>query len=663
MKFSYNWIRELVPGLDTEPAELMRLITMKTAECEGLEQAGADTVIEVDNKSLTHRPDLWGHYGMAREVAAITHRKLRDPVKLDLLPTGAAPVGVEIEDFALCPRYSALVFENVTVQPSPLWLQNRLEAVGLNAINNIVDVTNYVMAELAQPMHAFDAPKLHGPTIFVRSARVGEQLAALNEETYNLSPSNLVIADAEGPIALAGVIGGMHSAIGPDTKRIVLESANFQAASVRKTSVALKLRTDASMRFEKSQDPLNTVRGLARAVELLEEVSPGIRLVGGVADSHGELKTPAPIELSVDWLKAKLGRELVASEVRSILESLEFGVEEEAPGHFRVTVPSRRATKDISIKDDLLEEIGRMVGYESITPQAPLVESVVPPDNPARRYIRCVRNMATAQGFTEVYNYSFVTEEMAREFHVELDEHVGVSNPIASGQSLLRASLLPAILKNILDNSRHLSAFRLFEIGREIHARDRELPEEIPHFAAAMYAREGDGRDSLFELKRLAECLMDKCQTRPASARPFEHPERAAIIAWRGEDIGRLFELHPSLGVKGRAAVLDLDLTKMEKLDNRERRYQPLRRFPVSAFDLSVVAGLREPSVNIEQRLVSAAGNDLVEIEFLREYTGAQLPADRKSVTFRLTVGAWDRTLSSEEVAAIRERVIAAVPD
>ncbi len=645
MKFSYNWIRELVPGLDADPQELMRLITMKTAECEGLELVGAaladavvarvtdvqqiagshnqivvvetarfgtrrvvcgapncrpgmltaylplapmviegvesegmlasalelgvtgdhtgiveldseellapDTVIEVDNKSLTHRPDLWGHHGMAREVAAITHSKLRDPVKLDLLPKGQAAVEIAIEDFALCPRYSALVFENVTVKPSPLWLQYRLEAIGLNAINNIVDVTNYVMAELAQPMHAFDADKLHGKTIFVRTAQSGEQIVALNDESYRLSSSNLVIADAGGPIALAGVIGGLHSAIGPETKRIVLESANFQAASVRKTSVALKLRTDASMRFEKSQDPLNTVRGLARALELLQEVSPGIRLVGGTADLHGDLKTPAPIELTVDWLKAKLGRDLDEGEVRSILESLEFGVRESAPGHFRVTVPSWRATKDVSIKDDLLEEVGRMVGYESITPQAPLIAAVVPPESASRLYRRGVRNMAAAQGFTEVYNYSFVTEEMAGAFDIDVAEHVRVTNPIASDQTLLRASLLPAIRKNILDNSRHFQSFRLFEIGREIHARNRELPEEVSHFAAAMYAREGDGSASLFELKRLAECLMDGCVARQATPRPFEHPERAATIAWRGEDVGRLFELHPALGVEG----------------------------------------------------------------------------------------------------------------
>ncbi len=748
MKFSYNWIRELVPGLDTDPRELMRLITMKTAECEGLEHAGAalaeasvarvkdvewiagshnqivvvetarygkkrvvcgapnckpgmltaylplapkviegvesegmlasalelgitrdhagiveleseamlvpDTIIEVDNKSLTHRPDLWGHHGMAREVAALTHKTLRDPVRLDLLPNGKAPVVIEIEDFALCPRYSALVFENVTVRPSPLWLQYRLEAIGLNAINNIVNVTNYVMAELAQPMHAFDAEKLHGQSIFVRNARAGEQIVALNDESYELCPSNLVIADAEGPIALAGVIGGLHSAIGPETKRIVLESANFQAASVRKTSVALKLRTDASMRFEKSQDPLNTVRGLARAVELLEEVSPGIRLVGGLADSHGELKSQAPIELTVDWLKAKLGRELDVHEVRSILESLKFGVQEPAPGHFLVTVPSWRATKDISIKDDLLEEVGRMVGYESITPTAPLIESVVPPESPFRLFLRGVRSMAAAQGFTEVHNYSFVSEPMVDAFAMDREAHLRVTNPIASDQALLRMSLLPAIRKNILDNSRNFSSFQLFEIGREIHVRGGDLPEEVPRFVAAIYAR--DGAASLFELKRLAECLMDGCETRLAEARDFEHPERAAIVSWQGEEIGRLFELHPEVVPKGRAAILDLDLQKMN-LGKRERRYQPLRRFPVSAFDVSVVAPLRDPADEIKRRLADSAGSDLVEIEFVREYTGDPIPAGRKSVTFRLTVGAPDHTLSSDEVAAIHERV------
>jgi phenylalanyl-tRNA synthetase beta chain len=765
MKFSYNWIRELVPGLHQSPQDLLRLITMKTAECEGLEPVGAplesasvarvaaiesikdshnqivkvetarygtktvvcgapncrlgmlsvylpmnpaviagveshgmlasglelginrdhtgiveletevllapDTVIEVDNKSLTHRPDLWGHYGMAREVAAITHHKLHDPVHLGLLPTDQRPteprpqgsvINVNIEDLSLCPRYSALLFENVTVAPSPLWLQYRLEAIGLNSINNIVDVTNYVMSELAQPMHAFDQEKLHGQTIFVRGARAGEQIVALNDENYSLNPANLVIADANGPIAIAGVIGGLHSAIGAATKRIVLESACFEASSVRKTSVALKLRTDASMRFEKSQDPANTVRGLARAIELLEQVSPGIRLVGGLAERKAELKAPPLIELSVDWIATKLGRAVTAHDVRSILESLGFQIAETNPGRFSVTVPSWRATKDVSIKDDLLEEVGRMLGYDSISPQAPLIASVVPPDNPMRTYQRRVRNMAAAQGFTEVSNYSFISEDMARAFHFPLESHLRVANPIASDQTLMRLSLLPGIHKNILENSRRLNSFRLFEIGREIHPSRELLPEEIPHFAAAIYTRDGDGSANLFELKRLAECLMPECELRQGAAvRPFEHPERAAEVLWRDENIGRLFELHPSLGVEGRAAILDLDLALIERLDHREVRYQPLRRFPTSAFDLSVVAPLRDPAGNIERLLKSAAGSDLAEIEFVRQYTGAPLPEDRKSVSYRLTVGAPDRTLSSDEVTEIRNRIIGAL--
>ncbi|MBI3470486.1 MAG: phenylalanine--tRNA ligase subunit beta, partial [Candidatus Solibacter usitatus] len=639
MKFSYNWIRELVDGLDLAPLDLERLITMKTAECEGLEEAGAllagacaarviqveeiagsenrkavvetdrygvktvvcgapncrpglrtvyvpvgrktvrgvesdgmlasgaelginrdhggvlelegvlglqpDQAIEIDNKSINHRPDLWGHHGMAREVAAISGKRLRDPVRMDLLPGGEAAVRVEIEDLDLCPRYSALVFENVTVRPSPLWLQYRLQAIGLNPINNIVDFTNFVMAELAQPTHAFDRDLLKGPTIYIRPARRGEPVAALNGETYALDERNLVIADPGGAIAIAGVIGGGPTAIHGGTRSIVLESANFQAASIRRTSTQLKLRTDASMRFEKSQDPVNTTRALARAVELLAELSPGIRLVGGLADAGKPLASPSEIGLPLDWLARKLGRRVETAEVRRILESLGFGV---APGDGKLTVsvPSWRATKDIEVKDDLVEEVGRMVGYESIPPVAPLVPTAAQPDDPERGFLRRVRAALAAQGFTEVYNYSFVSQEQARELGFNPADHVAVANPIASDQGLLRISLLPGILKNIRENSRHFSSFRLFEVGREIHPREGALPDEIPHLAAAVYARD-DGQAGLLEIKRAAECLLRGATIEPCASLPYEHPARSGEIHWRGERVGRLFEMHPSL--------------------------------------------------------------------------------------------------------------------
>ncbi len=727
----------MVEGLDVPPKELMRLITLKTAECEGLEETGVllaeacearvvtveplgknqkavvatanfgiktvvcgapncrpglrtvyvplgkktiegvesdgmlasaselginrdhsgivelkenlslapDWVIEVDNKSLTHRPDLWGHYGMAREVAAITGKKLLDPVRETL--TLDPQIKVTIQDYALCPRYSALVFENVTIQPSPLWLQYRLEAIGLNPISNIVDVTNFVMAELAQPMHAFDADKLHGGEIIVRTAYSGEKLAALNGETYELDSSNLVIADPQGAVALAGVIGGAGSAISATTTRIVLESACFNASSIRKTSSKLKLRTDASMRFEKSQDPLNTVRGLARALELLQEVSPGIRLVGGLADAYQPLKAQERIPLPLDWLNRKLGCEVPAAEVRRILESLQFQVDES----FHVTVPSWRATKDISIKEDLVEEIGRMIGYDNITPVAPLSPARVPPGNPERMFHHKVREMAAAQGFTEVYNYSFVTAESARLFGFDPEDLVQTS------QNYLRPSLLPGILKNIEDNARHFDSFRFFEIGNEIHK-----DHETPHFVAVIFSKETE----LLELKRLAECLVPGVTVRPTDARSYEHPQRAAVVFQEsprsatppqvsaGIEIGRLFEFHPKLVENGRAAVLDLNLTFLNR--RHEVRYQPLRRFPESAFDLSFIAPARTLIADVQAAIPKLP--EILAVEFLREYA---LPDGKRSLTYRITLGAADRTLTSEEVAAIREQILSTV--
>ncbi len=759
MKFSYNWLRELVEGLDASPHALERLITMKTAECEGIEEyapylahiaaarvlnvepiegshnqvahvhagrygertvvCGApncragmvtayvpagitlgsldirkrtidgvesdgmlasgqelginrdhsgilelpeeglalipDYLIEVDNKSLTHRPDLWGHFGMAREVAAIAGGRLMDPADVSRVPSGDPAVEVRIADYTLCPRYSALVFENVTVQPSPLWLQYRLEAIGVNPINNIVDVTNWVMAELAQPMHAFDADKLDGP-IVVRTARPGERILALNDESYDLTAANLLITDNSGPIAIAGVIGGGPSAISESTTRIVLESANFQAASVRNTSSELKLRTDASMRFEKSQDPINTIRGLARAVALLEQVWPGIRIVGGLADAWQPKPLPAPIRLPIHWLQKKLGLAIEIGEVTRILESLEFGVNESEPGVLSVEVPSWRATKDIAIKDDLVEEVGRMVGYGTITPRAPMVACTVPPSIPEHAFHHRVRQLMAGEGFTEVYNYSFLSDDLAAKFG--LQGLIRVANPIAAGQDLMRSSLIPRVWRNVLDNSRNFASFRLFEIGREIHARAEDLPDEVPHLAAAIYAKSGDGQAALFELKRVAECLNAAITVESATARDYEHPARTGRLLLQGREVGRLFEFHPTMVETGRAAVLDIDLRVMFECRRSELRYRALDRFPGSPFDLSVVTDLRRPVGQLQTQLAQLGGPDLRGLEFLREYAGPPLPENNKSVSFRLMIGVPDRTLSSEELTAIRERIM-----
>ena len=752
MKFSYSWIRSLVDGLDVPAEALERLITMKTAECEGVETSGAlladavaawvetaepiegshnqkavvdagrygkktvvcgakncraglrtvyvplgvkavsgiksdgmlasgaelgvnrdnsgiielrggeipfpDSVIDIDNKSITHRPDLWGHHGMAREVAAITGKKLRDPVDLEALPpVGGSPVVVESADFALCPRFSALVFENVTVQPSPLWLQARLTAIGLNPINNIVDLTNFLMAELAQPTHAYDREKLHGNTLTARPAREGERIRALNKETYELNPSNLVIADAAGPVGIAGVIGGDASSISGTTKTIVLEAANFNAASVRKTSAALKLRTDASMRFEKAQDPHNTVRALARAIDLLPMISPGVKLVGGLADCSAKLNEPKPVELDAEWLARKLGRQLGTAEVQRILEALQFGVRESGAGRLLVTVPSWRATKDVGMPEDLVEEVGRMIGYDSIEPQPPLVPCAPSYDPPAREFLRTIKRLMTARGFTEVSNYSFISEEEARRFGLEVDKHVRVLNPIAAGQELMRTSLLPGIHRNIVENAKHFEEFRIFETGQEIH-RTEGKPDERPHLMAAIFTK-GDGVAGLLELKGAAEALIPAMHVREAMSHTWEHPARCAALWSNGREVGRLSELHPELVENGRAAVLDVDLAVLEELRAAPKSYSPVRKFPTTAFDLSIIAGARELAGAIELEIRRFGGEVTQSVEYVREYQGERVPEGKKSVSFRVVAGPADHTLSAEEITELRNRIIA----
>ncbi len=648
-------------GINRDHSGLLELFELEPGQ--PLPDLKPDWIIEIDNKSLTHRPDLWGHVGIAREVAAITGLALRDPVRTDLLPRGEPMVEVAIADYALCPRYSALFFEGAAVGPSPLWLQARLESIGLNTINNIVDVTNFILAELPQPMHAFDADKLKGSTIFVRPAQSGETLKALNGEHYELTPADLVIADESGPIALAGVIGGAETAISETTKRVVLESANFQAASVRLSSARHKLRTDASMRFEKSLDPENTIRGLARAVELFSVLCPGIVARGGVADNCRPLPQSRPIALPVNFVTRKLGKDVSQDQVRRILEALGFVSRETSPGLLTVTVPSWRATKDISLKDDLVEEIGRMIGYDEIAPVAPLVAAVPPFSNPMRMYLREIRSQLSNQGFTEVYNYSFVPEADVKRFGLDIRKHIEVRNPIASELTHLRRSLLPGIYRNILGNVRHYPEFRIFEIGQEIHpARGTDLPDEVTHGVAALYNGHGDEQD-FFDLKRVMECLFPGARLTAAPARAYEHPVRAAEIQWRGSVIGRFSELHPALlareGVEGRAVVFDVDLQLAQQLSaSRDAKYVPPRKYPTSGFDLSVVTTLEDPVAQIEDKLSELARPELAVIDFIRQYYGPPLEAGQKSVSYHLEVGALDHTMAAEEVTEIRNRII-----
>jgi phenylalanyl-tRNA synthetase beta chain len=675
MKFSYNWLRELVPGLKMDVTTLAQQITMKTAECDGVHDPGAfagasvadvaraensepDSIIEIDNKSLTNRPDLWGHLGMAREVAAIAGLSVADPVGELPATASQGDLSITIEDASLCARFSGQRVENVKVAPSPLWMQYRLNSLGVNPINNLVDVTNYVLCELGQPMHAYDA-ELLGDAIIVRAARKGESILALNGEKYSLSEEDIVIADAHKPVGIAGIIGGNDTAIRATTKRLVLEAASFPAALVRKSSSRLKLRTDASMRFEKAQDPENTARALARAVELLKQISPGSQAAAPI-DVYARKSTPPRIELDIDWAERKLGRKLSTDEVINIFKSLVFGVEQIDARKLLLTVPSWRATKDVSIPEDLVEEIGRMVGYASIVPQAPAVLAAPTARNLEHEQHRAIRAAMVGQGFTEVSNYSFISDADAALIPSWLGTMLEVANPIIAEQKYMRPTLLPGIRRNLADNSRYFTEFRLFEIGRVYRKRADGAPMERTHLFAAIYGRETNGAN-LLEMKRVAQYVAAGSKVVPARISdekiPGEmvHPERVAHVEVAGHRLGLLYELHPELLDRGRAAILDLDLDALLALPSQREPYRPLRRFPTSSFDLSIVAGAHELVANLEDKLRSLAGEGLVSLQFLLIFP---LPPDKKSVSFRLTIGADDRTLTAEEVTRTRERVV-----
>jgi phenylalanyl-tRNA synthetase beta chain len=299
-----------------------------------------------------------------------------------------------------------------------------------------------------------------------------------------------------------------------------------------------------------------------------------------------------------------------------------------------------------------------MVGYGTITPVPPLVAASVPPSSEERAFHHRVRDLMVDNGFTEVSNYSFISDDLARKFDLDPTALLRVANPIAEGQNLMRSSLIPGVWRNVVENAKHFEEFRQFEIGREIHPSSEELPDEIPHVVAAYYRKSGDGAEGLFELKRVAECALPGITVSLTAPRSFEHSARAALISFEGKEIGRLFEFHPSFVESGRSAVLDLDLRALKASVKPIKRYTPIRRYPTSAFDLSILTPLRTPVGELQSKLSTLAGDGLVGIEFLREDSGAPLPADMKSVSFRLTLGASDRTLSSEEASAVRQSVI-----
>ncbi|MGN1193929.1 MAG: phenylalanine--tRNA ligase subunit beta, partial [Acutalibacteraceae bacterium] len=600
--------------------------------------------------------------GLAREAAATFKKPLKTHVPY-LTPTDGDVnelLSVEIQNPEKCYRYCGAVVKNVRVKASPRWMRERLRACGVRPINNIVDITNYVMLEYGQPMHAFDLRYINNHSIIVRNAKDGETITTLDGIERTLSPEMLVIADADKPVAVAGVMGGEYSGIMDDTNTIVFESACFNGPSTRITSKKLGLRTEASGRYEKELDPQNCMPALMRALELVQLLDAG-DVVSGIIDCDKSSKLQRTLPFLPEWVNSFIGIDVSADEQRAILERIDVKVEGDT-----ILVPSFR--NDLEHLADISEEIARFYGYQNI-PNRPLGGVANAALTEAQKLEKVVSSTMLACGFTEIATFSFISPKAYDK--IRLPENspkrnsVVISNPLGEDTSVMRTTVIPSML-DVLSrnyNNRNASA-ALFELSNEyIWKGPDELPDENEKLTLGMY---GDDYD-FFTLKGAVEELFDvvgikNYDVEPLTDDPTFHPGRTAVIKLGDEVISVIGEVHPAvlknydIGVK--AYVAQVDFASLLKYGDNKRSYKALPKFPASSRDLAFVCDADVPVMKIEKAIARAVGKILEDIALFDVYVGSQIPEGMKSVAFSVRMRAADHTLTDAEAdSAVKKAV------
>ena len=667
MKIVHAWLRELVnvpDDVETVASELA-LRGFEVAEV-------ADGVI--DFEITANRPDCLNHLGIAREASVVWNTPLLLPPAPPPVPDGAIAVDVDLAEPALCPRYCAQVFE-VRIGQSPAWLARRLEAAAVRPITNIVDVTNYVMLEMGQPMHAFDLERLRGGRLVIRRAASGEKLRTLDGVERTLDAEMLVIADAERASAVAGVMGGRESEIHDGTTRMVLESAYFHPVSVRRTSKRLGLKTEASTRFERGGDVNAPPAGIARAAALFEQIGAG-RAVGPLVDRYPVVHEPVTITVREERIARLLGRPVRWPVATGLLSALGF-VLENVPGGCRVTVPSYRV--DVSREADLIEEVGRHLGFDSIPAAFPALTAPQPPPAAAIVRERVFRQQLVASGFSEAMTFAFVEREAALPFVEPGAEPAAIANPLSEKYAVLRPSLLPGLIDSCAHNRRRARKdIRLFETGSRFlpatgEGRAAALAwcgaAEGPHWSAPTRAVD------FFDVKGVVEGI---CATFGVTADfgaveiPYLVRGRAARACARRDGAGVPFallgQLLPSIadarGFPGgeEVFVAEIDLQALFSLAaGDDLRAESLPRYPAIVRDVSILVSDGLPAATVRGTIRSSAPPTLVSIVEFDRYTGKGVPAEQVSLSLRLTFRAADRTLTDDEVQTAMETIVAAL--
>ena len=619
-----------------------------------------DTSVEFEITS--NRPDCFSVIGLAREAAATFKKPLNLHTPEVKAGHGSCEgmLDVKIEAPELCPIYSARIVKNVRVKPSPRWMRERLRALGVRPINNIVDITNYVMLEYGQPMHAFDLRFIEEGKIRVRLAKDGETITTLDGVDRKLTGRQLVIADAKKPVAIAGVMGGEYSGIMDDTTTIVFESACFDGASVRVTARDQGMRTDASSRYEKGLDPNNCLPALDRACELVELLDAGDVLDGTLKDDHSN-RERRRIPLEHDWINRFLDLNLSADEMKAILAPLDCQFDGDD-----VLVPTFRP--DLEHKADIAEEIARFYGYNNI-PSTAISGGAQGKYSPVQKFTAKIDNTMLAQGLSEIMTYSFISPRYYDKINLpadsELRNSIVISNPLGEDTSIMRKIALTSMME-IMDknyNNRNASA-ALYELAREyIPTTPDELPVEKNTLIAGLY---GDGAD-FFQMKGIVEELLSAISVydydvEACCDNPSYHPGRCANLVKDGRVFGVMGEIHPAVaenyGMDCRVYSFSLDADALFELSQPEKTYKPLPKFPAVTRDLALLCDESIPVGTLEKAIVRGGGSLLEAIQLFDVYQGAQIEAGKKSVAFSITLRSADSTLTDEQTNSVMKKVM-----
>lgn len=634
-----------------------------------------DIVFEIDNKSLTHRPDLWGHFGLAREFAAILGKELKPLAPKIIFPKSGEKVKVELTKPNIASRFLSAIITGVKIEESPEWMKRQLEAIGVKPINNIVDVTNFVMHELGAPMHAFDRKIIKTDKLVIRFAKNGETIETLDHKKRVLTQEDALVTNGEKALAVAGIIGGLESEITPQTTEIVLEMATWNPVMIRKTSSRLGLRTDAAQRFEKSLDPVVSEIAFKRACELILEICKGAKLIGPLTDVYPQKYKPVSVTLDCAKAIKKIGSEIKESEIAAHLASLGFGVKKAKKGTLKVTVPSWRATKDINIEDDLVEEIARMHGYEKIKPILPTLPIRLPRENRERNLKHFARQILSfGLGFDEIFTYSFYGAEEIKKCLLPRELHIGIENPLTEDQTHMRVSLLPNMLKAIKENLKWEKEFKIYEIGRSYIKQNDYFPLE-EKFICGIVIRPENDKEIFYDALGAVQNFLGKFgakdfQVEKANGKntpPYSHPSKCAIIKYRGKEIAIVYEIHPQVlknfsienaGAKSAVcASFEINFTRLVSAGQTEPTYKPLPRFPGIEIDISVLADKKTEARQILE-LIKRADNALISnISLVDIFSGKSLGEGKKSFTFRVLLQSPDRTLTDSEMKQIQEKI------